>query len=97
MPNRPRKPSSSDAQDAANRLALIMLGVHVLGRALITRHDRQDFTVHELAGGMYHVAERDGRFYCSTCGEGIADQDRHAALVLLYCLALENGQPRRHP
>lgn len=78
-------------QDEANRLALIMLGVHVLGQALITRHDRQHFTVHEINGGMFHVAEVDGRFLCSTCPKWMRDWDPHAALVLLYCLRLEGG------
>jgi hypothetical protein len=40
---------------------------------------------------LYHVGEVDGRFRCTTCRETLADQDRHAALVLLYCLALEGG------
>lgn len=92
-----RKAAPRNKQDDANRVALIMLGVHVLGQALITRHDRQTFTVHELAGGTYHVTERDGRFYCTTCREGIADQDEHAALVLLYCLRLEAGPRLRKP
>ena len=45
-----RKRTRDQLQDDANRLALVMLGVLVLGQSLITRHDRQNFTVHELAG-----------------------------------------------
>jgi hypothetical protein len=81
---------------AAQRLALVQLAVTLLGEALITRHDRTNFTVHEIAGGLYHVVERDGKLQCTTCGEGLAGQDRHAALILLYVLALEGGRvPRR--
>jgi hypothetical protein len=88
-----RKRTHDQLQDDANRLALVMLGVLVLGQSLITRHDRQNFTVHELAGGLYHVCEVDGKLRCTTCKETLADQDRHAALVLLYVLALEGGRP----
>jgi hypothetical protein len=70
------------------------LAVTLLGEALITRHDRQNFTVHELSGGLFHVVERDGRMQCTTCGESLADQDRHAALILLYVIAVEGGRMR---
>lgn len=92
MANRSR---SERLQDGANRLGLVMLGVHVLGQALITRHDRQNFTVHEINGSRYHVVERDDKLRCTTCRETLADQDRHAALVLLYVLALEGGSGRQ--
>ncbi|HUR62419.1 MAG TPA: hypothetical protein VM286_08675 [Candidatus Thermoplasmatota archaeon] len=76
----------------AQRLALVQLAATILGEALITRQSRQSFTVHELAGGLFHVSEEAGRMTCSTCNPSDTDPDRHAALVLLYVLALEGGR-----
>jgi hypothetical protein len=74
----------------AQRLGLIQLAATVLGEALITRHDRNHFTVHELKGGLFHVVEEEGRMTCTTCKPPLeTDPERHAALVLLYVLALE--------
>jgi hypothetical protein len=70
---------------------LVHLGVALLGEATISRHGRQEFTLHDVGGDDYRIEERDGKLYCITCGEGLAEQDRHAALVLLYVLAIEGG------
>jgi hypothetical protein len=73
------------------RVALIEFAATLLGQAFITRHDRQNFTVHEINGGRYHVVEQDGRLECVTCGETLCAQDRHCALILLYVIAVEGG------
>lgn len=70
---------------------LVHLGVVLLGEATISRQGRQTFTVHDVAGADYRVVERDGDLYCTACRQGLAEQDRHAALVLLYVLAIEGG------
>lgn len=74
-------------QDDANRLALISLATHVLGRGLITMHDGRHFTIHEIGGDLYAVSEQNGKFRCTTCNKA-GDEDAHAALGLLYRRAL---------
>lgn len=78
---------SNQMQDDTNRIALIFLATHVLGRGLITMHGGGHFTIHELDGKFYSVSEQGGQFQCTTCAQG-ADRDPHAALALLYRRAL---------
>lgn len=87
----PKHQSSHAGQDDANRIALLFLATHVLGRGLITMHDGRHFTIHELDGDLYSVSEQGGQFRCTTCAQG-SDRDHHAALALLYRRALR-GEP----